>query len=156
MYNENGNVEERTEVSALHVNETFLQKILARDDNSFLDNSLGVPYRRSVGQVPFRWESQPGTPRDQLVPSNEIAPPVGGLPPASSWNSQKGDMPCMDMSRETRGCFWKKSNKRCQGEVKSQGNIESDNYCMYSSSTNSKSSSSKLRNLAKVLLKWPF
>lgn len=134
MYNESSNVEERTEVSALHVNKVFLHKILTRD-NSSLDNSLGIPYRRSVGEVPFRWESQPGTPKHHLVPRKEIAPPVT-LPPASSWNSQKFDRPFMDMSKETRGCFWKKSKKKCQGKVKTQRNFDFD---YYSSNTNSRS-----------------
>ncbi|XWS58575.1 hypothetical protein CRYUN_Cryun08bG0046000 [Craigia yunnanensis] len=167
MDNESSNVGERTVISFLHVNEGFLHKILTRN-NSSLDNSVAIPYRRSVGEVPFQWESQPGTPRHHLVPRKEIVPPVMPPPPASSWNSQEFDRPCnINMSRETRTCFWKKSKKNCRGnkkaKAKSKGDIEFD-YYMSSPSTNSRSSSStssngtssKLQSLAKVLVKWPF
>ncbi|XVF62643.1 hypothetical protein PTKIN_Ptkin09bG0024800 [Pterospermum kingtungense] len=169
MYKGKGKAEEkRDQVSVLDVNEAFLHKILSRD-NSSLDNAVTVPYRRSVGEVPFRWEVTPGTPRHQeLAPKKDhrvIAPPAPvRLPPAASWNGRKtDDWTCMDMSRETsRGWFWKKSKKKC---VKTQGNGEFDNYfnrsssstnSRSSSSTSSKGTSSKFRNFTNVLLRWPF
>ncbi|XVF30714.1 hypothetical protein REPUB_Repub16aG0082200 [Reevesia pubescens] len=165
MNNEITNVEEKTVLSALQVNEVFLRKILTRN-NSSLDNSIDIPYRRSVGEVPFQWELQPGTPRHHFVPRKEIVPPVIP-PPASSRNSQEFDRPCPDISRETSTCFWKKSKKICQGnkkdKAKCQGNVEFDHYYVSSSSTNSRCSSStssnrtssRLRSLAKIV-KWPF
>ncbi|XVE90232.1 hypothetical protein DITRI_Ditri20bG0062500 [Diplodiscus trichospermus] len=172
MDNENSNVEEETTVSALQVDELFLHKILARN-NSSMDNSVSIPYRPSVGEVPFRWESQPGTPRHHLIPTKEtVVPRVSPPPAASSWNSQEfDDVPCNNMttSRKRRTCFWKKSKTFCQGnvkgEAKSQGNIEFDNCYMCSSSTassrssssiSSNATSSRLRSLAKELAKWAF
>ncbi|OMO70318.1 hypothetical protein COLO4_28647 [Corchorus olitorius] len=159
MDNQNDNVEGKT-VSALQVDELFLRKILTR--KSSIENSAAVPYRRSVGEVPFRWESQPGTPRHhQLVARNdEIVPPIRP-PPASSWHGQELDKP---WSRETRAWFWKKSksvfqgyNKKAKG--KSQGNFHHDDnqfdyYKSFSTNSRSSSSSSRKWSLGKVIAKW--
>ncbi|XP_022743817.1 uncharacterized protein LOC111294678 [Durio zibethinus] len=168
MDNENSQVEEIRTVSALQVNELFLRKILARN-NSFMDNSVDVPYQRSVGEIPFEWESQPGTPRHHhLIPRKEIIVPPIRPPPASSWNGQEFDGPCnTDMSSETKTWLWKKYKKSCQGNkkarAKSQGNFEFDHFYMSSSSKDSRSSSStssngissRLRSLTD-LVKWAF
>ncbi|WRX24784.1 hypothetical protein QQP08_017271 [Theobroma cacao] len=140
MDNETGNVEE-TSFSALQVNELFLRKILT-GNNSSMDQSVTIPYRRSVGTVPFQWESRPGTPRHHLVPRKEIVPPVTPPPASSTWNSQEFDKHCINMSRETRAGFWKKSKKNYQGKKKAKGNIDEFGCYMTSSSTNSRSSSS--------------
>ncbi|GMI79022.1 hypothetical protein HRI_001571500 [Hibiscus trionum] len=158
MDNEDSNEEETA--SLLHVNEMFLRKILSRNSSS--DNSVCIPYRRSIGVVPFQWELEPGTPKHHLMPEKEIVSPVKPLSRTTSRMSHEINKQCINEERESRSWFWRKSRKFSQGDIKgkdkakSKGNIGFEYYSRSFSSTSSRVTSSRLRSFAKKWTKWPF
>lgn len=100
--------------SLLQAGDEFNHKILSR--NSFEGYSSRIYYPRSTEGVPFKWEMQPGTPRDP--PKDEGIPPLSPPPAVLSLGLPK---PCIEVQPDksktwARIKFWNKSNKNKQRE----------------------------------------
>lgn len=148
MENEQSSKSEKEERSAsmLQLDTIFFKKILARNSN---DSSSSISDHHSVCEVPFDWESMPGTPRNPYRDIDAILPPIKPPPavesvdmpkpaiilaPKSSknvcfWNRQKNFYPCKSKTKIT-----KKLPPRCP-------NIEHDDDHQRSSSVSITSSS---------------
>ncbi|KAG6649149.1 hypothetical protein CIPAW_07G192600 [Carya illinoinensis] len=90
----------------------FNHKILSR--NSSVGYSSRIYYHRSTEGVPFKWEMQPGTPKDP--PKDEGIPPLIPPPAVLSLGLPK---PCIEVQPNKaktwpRIRFWNKSKKNKQ------------------------------------------
>ena len=110
--------------SVLQGDNFFIDRVISR--NSSVGCSSRIFYYRSAEGVPFKWEMQPGTPRDP--PKEEIIPALSPPPAMLSLGLPK---PCIDIeepktSMRSRFRFWKhiKKNKR---NKKSQQGSEGNN-----------------------------
>ncbi|CAK7337572.1 unnamed protein product [Dovyalis caffra] len=109
--------------SVLQGDNFFFNRVISR--NSSAGCSSRIFYYRSAEGVPFKWEMQPGTPKDP--PKEEIIPPLSPPPAVLSLGLPK---PCIDIeeqkfSMRSRFKFWKhtKKNKRNKkSQQRSEGN----------------------------------
>ncbi|KAL5769204.1 hypothetical protein ACOSQ2_015987 [Xanthoceras sorbifolium] len=150
-------------VSVLEGDELFSNKLLSR--NSSVGYSSRILYYRTTEGVPFKWEMEPGTPKDP--PKEDNLPPLSPPPAVLSLGLPK---PCISIeepeaSMISRLMFWKhkkKINEKVQkgtskgnNHVNSYGsedksvNLEfyssdSEEYFMGSRSNSSSSSSSSI------------
>lgn len=123
-------------VSVLEGDEKFLQKILSRDFSMGRYSHVSQNYR-SAGEVPFQWETMPGTPRNPsstgeniratLIEEEEIdigavrPPPAEesvGLPKPRVL-SRKGDIAL------SQSCFWRKNVWKRSKKFHQENNINS-------------------------------
>ena len=112
--------------TSVHQGDNFFSgRVISR--NSSAGCSSRIFYNRSAEGVPFKWELQPGTPRDP--PREEIIPALSPPPAMLSLGLRK---PCRDMegtktSMRSRFRFWKliEKNKR---NKKSQRGSEGNNF----------------------------
>ncbi|TXG60969.1 hypothetical protein EZV62_012332 [Acer yangbiense] len=100
-------------VSVLEGQELFFNKVLSR--NSSNGCSSRILYYRSAEGVPFKWEMQPGTPKDP--PTEDILPPLSPPPAVLSLGLPK---PCISIeepkaSMRTKLMFWK--HNKNYGEI---------------------------------------
>ncbi|OVA18999.1 hypothetical protein BVC80_8709g9 [Macleaya cordata] len=136
-------------VSLLQGDDIFFNKLLTKDDSS-IGFSSRIYYRSSEGHVPFKWESQPGTPLN--LPVHNLLPPLSP-PPSALHGSILARRPCTTNYNQTKVSswswvlFWKKSkqtkrSKRETGEsspdITNMGRIE--NFEFWSSDFDSMSS----------------
>lgn len=106
-------------VSVLEGDEKFLQKILSRDSSVGRHSHVSLHYR-SAGEVPFGWETMPGTPRNPSCTGENIRatneeeyidiravrpPPIeeSAALPKPRVLSKKGDLAL------AQSCFWRKN-----------------------------------------------
>lgn len=116
---EHGSVNtEKTVASVLQGDKLFFDKMISR--NSTVGCSSRIFYCRSAEGVPFKWEMQPGTPKDP--PKQEIIPPLSPPPALLSLGLRK---PCIEIEEpkaSMRSRFkdlWKHVKKN-QGRKKPQ------------------------------------
>jgi hypothetical protein len=126
--------------SVLQGDNFFFNRVISR--NSSVGCSSRILYYRSAEGVPFKWEMQPGTPKDP--PKEESIPPIRPPPALLGIGLPK---PCIDikgpktsMRSRFRFWFWKhiKKNKRnekpqrgSQGNDIINANDESDKFEMF-------------------------
>ena len=89
--------------SLLEGNKAFVTKILSRSTN--ISSSFGIRHWTKPGAVPFKWEVQPGKPKDP--PKEELPVVPATLPspvpsPSKDFHIQKPAA-----SAQTRSKFWK-------------------------------------------------
>lgn len=100
--------------SVLEGNDGFyFNKILSRD--SSIGQSSRIYYRDTEG-VPFKWEKQPGTPKNP--PRKDVVPPPAPPPAVQSLGLPR---PCVNQLKDakfsrSRIWFWKKRKEKEKGE----------------------------------------
>ncbi|PON75928.1 hypothetical protein PanWU01x14_038790 [Parasponia andersonii] len=113
---------EKPSVSVLQANELFVKKILSRN-SSIGDNTTShhLSNFKTRAEVPFKWESQPGKPKD---PPKGTAHQFTGSPPAvdqpqSAVVARGVHAPPRPVAPNVSGGrrFWKKLSKRRQKQV---------------------------------------
>ncbi|KAJ4709315.1 putative OSBP(Oxysterol binding protein)-related protein 4B [Melia azedarach] len=118
-------------VSLLDGEECFFNKVLSRD--SSVGYSSRILYYRSAEGVPFKWEMQPGTPKDP--PKEDILPPLSPPPAILSLGLPK---PCINIeepkfSMRSKLKFWKHNYKKSQEIKRVLSNKEHDHVNKFSS-----------------------
>ncbi|KAM7477932.1 hypothetical protein LguiA_026145 [Lonicera macranthoides] len=110
-------------ISVLEGNDGFyFNKILSRD--SSIGQSSHIYYRDTEG-VPFKWEKQPGTPKNP--PQKELIPPPVPPPAVQSLGLPR---PCLDQVKDSkfsrsRIWFWKKRKEKEKGQRGYNSNSDS-------------------------------
>lgn len=96
--------------SILERDDRFFHKVLSRDPS--MKCSSQILYYRCPGGVPFKWEMQPGIPKDP--PKEVILPPLSPPPTVLSLGCPK---PCINanepprVSLRSRLMFWKRGKQ---------------------------------------------
>ncbi|KAG9456367.1 hypothetical protein H6P81_000875 [Aristolochia fimbriata] len=122
-------------ISLLEGQEVFLNRILSRDSSRGFSSRI---YYRGVGEVPFKWEVQPGTPKVTQKPA--MLPPLSP-PPAILSSRLAQDRDTKPNAGLNRGAlrFWKRKGKRCPAsknkisECPSETGSEADSAQLWSS-----------------------
>ncbi|KAF9662626.1 hypothetical protein SADUNF_Sadunf18G0073900 [Salix dunnii] len=131
-----GSTVTREKKTSVHQGDNFFSnRVISR--NSSAGCSSRIFYYRSAEGVPFKWEMQPGTPRDP--PGEEIIPALSPPPAMLSLGLRKA--PCRDMeetksSMRSRFRFWKLIEKNKRNKKSQQGsegnhfiNIDNNESC---------------------------
>ncbi|PIA26177.1 hypothetical protein AQUCO_09600024v1 [Aquilegia coerulea] len=97
--------------------ELFFNKLLSRDTSKGFSSHI---FHRQADGVPFKWETQPGTPINPHIDGS--IPPLSP-PPAAHAHTMFINQPCSNSvkkktSRRTTIWFWKKSKKIKQSKDK--------------------------------------
>ncbi|KAJ0031384.1 hypothetical protein Pint_14115 [Pistacia integerrima] len=108
-------------ISVLQGDENFLNKILSR--NSSIGNSFAVSlyYPKTIGEVPFKWETMPGTPRNPNTNEEIISESSEPVKPPPAIESSGLPEPSFNLKQEIscqpKSCFWRKSPKKKKKKI---------------------------------------
>ncbi|KAF9613872.1 hypothetical protein IFM89_012420 [Coptis chinensis] len=98
-------------VSLLQGDEIFFSRILSRDTSKGFSSHI---YQRTAEGVPFKWETQPGTPIHPHV--NGPIPPLNPPPAAHGSLTNRACNTKANKSPRSTMWFWKKSKKNQQSK----------------------------------------
>lgn len=104
MESKNGNEQKKPISSVLQGDGVYFNRILSREPS--VGQSSHIYYRRTEG-VPFKWEMQPGTPKNRPE-EEDIIPPLSPPPSVLSLGLPK---PCFDHPKRVEQSsvwFWKR------------------------------------------------